>query len=183
MFGEVSGGTTSNTHFRNNLILAQNSSGFGGPAGGGDPPQSVVFGFTTYTNYSSSDYNGFSPNANAPYSFQWNSPTWEVPADFASRGHNAQTETRRYKTLEEYQQATKQDAHSLLVDYDTFMNVPRLGRDVKTSRKSMMRKFRLPSQTGAAGRPGVARTLRTLRDARPTWAIEWGRRPPWGALV
>ncbi len=141
MFGEASGGTTSNTHFRNNLILAQNSGGFGGGPGGrggdaGEPPQSVVFGFTTYTNYTSSDYNGFSPNAKAPYSFQWNSPAWNTAADYASRGHNAQTETRRYKTLEEYQQATKQDAHSVLVDYDIFMNVPRLdGRDVKTVQK------------------------------------------------
>ena len=41
-----------------------------------------------------------------------------------------------YKTLEEYQKATKQDAHSLLVDYDIFMNVPRLdGHDVKTVQK------------------------------------------------
>ena len=120
MLAEVSGGTTSNTHFRNNLILAQNSTGFGGPGRGGnpggEPPPSIVFGFTTYTNYSSSDYNGFSPNANAPYSFQWNSPAWDVPADYASRGHNAQTETRRYKTLQEYQQATKQDAHSAAPD-------------------------------------------------------------------
>ena len=156
MFGEESGGTPSNTHFPNNLILAQNSSGFGGPAGGGDAPPSVVFGFTTYTNYSSSDYNGFSPNANAPYSFQWNSPAWEVPADFASRGDNAQTETRRYKTLAEYPQATKQDADSLLVDYDNFMNVPRLdGHDIKTVQKLYDAKdfdFRLKSGASVADR-------------------------------
>jgi len=35
-------------------------------------------------------------------------------------------ETRQFKTLEEYSGATHQDAHSVLVDYDVFMNVPRL---------------------------------------------------------
>jgi hypothetical protein len=128
MFGEVSGGTTSNTHFRNNLILAQNSIGFGGDTG-----SPVVFGFTTYTNYTSSDYNGFSPNESAEYAFQWNSPSWTVPADFAGRGHKAEIETRRYKTLEEYQKGSKQDTHSVLVGYNSFMNVPQLdGHDVKT---------------------------------------------------
>jgi len=128
MFGEVSGGTTSNTHFRNNLILAQNSVGFGGDTG-----SPVVFGFTTYTNYTSSDYNGFSPNPSAEYAFQWNSPAWTVPADYASQRHKAQIEMRRYKTLEEYQKATGQDTHSVLVDYSSFRKVPRLdGHDFKT---------------------------------------------------
>src|SRR5207248_3918356 len=143
IFGEVSGGTTSNTHFRNNLILAQNAiAGFGGAGarGGGDgatdSTSPAVFGFTTYTNYTSSDYNGFSPNPNAPSAFQWNSPPWTVAADYASRGHNAQLETRHYRTLEEYQTATRQDAHSLLVGYNAFMNVPQLdGHDVKTVQK------------------------------------------------
>ena len=189
ILGEASGGTTSNTHFRNNLILAQNSSGFGGGPGGrggdaGEPPQSVVFGFTTYTNYTSSDYNGFSPNAKAPYSFQWNSPPWNTVADYASRGHNARTETRRYKTLEEYQQATKQDAHSLLVDYDIFMNVPRLdGRDVKTVQKLYDAKdldFRLKPGAAAVDR-GVA--VPNITDgfagrAPDLGAIELGQAPP-----
>src|ERR1041385_1060041 len=42
-------GNTSNTHWRNNLILGQNS----GPA---------IFNITTFTNYTSSDYNGFRAN-------------------------------------------------------------------------------------------------------------------------
>jgi len=131
ILAEVSGGTTSNTHFRNNLVLAQNSIGFGGDAG-----SPVVFGFTTYTNYSSSDYNAFSPNPGAPFAFQWNSPPKAVSADFASRGHNPEIETRRYKTLDEYQKATGQDAHSLLIDYDIFGKVPRLdGHDAKTVQK------------------------------------------------
>ncbi len=42
-------GTPQNTHWRNNLIMGQNS----GP---------TIFSVTTNTNYTSSDYNGFRPN-------------------------------------------------------------------------------------------------------------------------
>jgi hypothetical protein len=38
----------------------------------------------------------------------------------------------QFKTLAEYQQATGQDRHSVLVDYDVFVNVPKLDRDPKT---------------------------------------------------
>jgi hypothetical protein len=133
IFSEIAGGTTSNTHFRNNLILAQNSvAGFGAEV----PSSPVVFGFSTFTNYTSSDYNGFRPNPGAPYSFQWNSPASGVTADFNSRGHNAKLETRRFETLAEYSRAVGQDQHSILVDSDAFMNVPKLdGHDIKTVQK------------------------------------------------
>jgi hypothetical protein len=62
IIGEGRAGPASNQHFRNNLILAQ---------GAFDP----VFAVTTYTNYSSSDYNGYRPNPNVSDSFEWNSPT------------------------------------------------------------------------------------------------------------
>ena len=32
--------------------------------------------------------------------------------------------TRRFKTLKEYSEATGQDKHSVLVDYDSFVKVP-----------------------------------------------------------
>jgi hypothetical protein len=133
IFSEVSGGTTSNTHWRNNVILAQNSvAGFGPES----PAAPVVFGFTTFTNYTSSDYNAFQPNAGAPYAFQWNSPPMSVAADYNSRGHNAKTENRRFATLAEYAKATGQDQHSMLIDYDAFVHVPKLdGHDVKTVQK------------------------------------------------
>ena len=38
----------------------------------------------------------------------------------------------QYKTLAEYQQGSGQDHHSVLVDYDVFVNVPKLTRDPKT---------------------------------------------------
>jgi hypothetical protein len=151
IFSEVAGGTTSNTHWRNNLILAQNSvAGFGGGGGRGGPggrgggagrgneaPGSpVVFGFTTFTNYTSSDYNGFRPNPGAPYAFEWNSPPSGVLADYNRRDHNAKVEARRFEGLADYSKATAQDQHSIIIDYDAFMNVPRLdGHDAKTVQK------------------------------------------------
>jgi len=139
IFSEVAGGNTSNTHWRNNLILAQNSVTGGGRGGRGDngpPPSPIVFGFSTYTNYTSSDYNGFRPNAGASHSFEWNSPPAGVVADYNSRGHNAKLENRAFESLAEYQKATGQDQHSIMVDYDEFVHVPRLdGHDVKTVQK------------------------------------------------
>jgi hypothetical protein len=119
----------------------------------------VVFGFSTFTNYSSSDYNAFRPNPGAPYSFERNSPPASVVADYNSRGHNAKLETRRFKTLQEYQDATGQDRHSILVDYDSFVNVPKLdGRDAKTVQslyKAADYDFRLKANSPAIDR-GVA---------------------------
>jgi hypothetical protein len=181
LFGEVSGGTTSNTHFRNNLILAQNAIA---GLGGGNTASPAVFGFTTYTNYTSSDYNGFSPNPNAPVAFQWNSPQWNVAADYASRGHNAQIENRGFQTLDEYQKASHQDAHSILIGYDSFVNVPRLdGHDVKTVQKLYDAKdidFRLKT-----GSPAIDRGIPLLNvtdgfagRAPDMGAVEFGQTPP-----
>jgi hypothetical protein len=67
IIGEGRAGPASNQHYRNNLILAQ---------GALDP----VLAVTTYTNYSSSDYNGFRPNPETADSFEWNSPAFGVAA-------------------------------------------------------------------------------------------------------
>src|SRR5262245_51481555 len=55
---ETSIGTGSNRHWRNNLMLGQGTA----PA---------IFSVTTGTSYSSPDCNGFRPNPDAAYSFQW----------------------------------------------------------------------------------------------------------------
>ncbi len=123
---ETSAGSSANAHWRNNLMLGENSA----PA---------IFSVNTNTNYSSSDYNGFRPNPGAPFSFQWNSPPWGVAADYsglladpARRGPNP-LQTRQFATLAEYSRATHQDVHSVEVDYDVFMNVPRLdAKDLKS---------------------------------------------------
>jgi hypothetical protein len=107
IIGEGRAGPASNQQFRNNLILAQ---------GAFDP----VFAVTTYTNYSSSDYNGFRPNPSKADSFEWNSPAFGVGAAFGQP-----TVERRYGSLQEYREATGQERHSVLVDYDLFANVPK----------------------------------------------------------
>ena len=102
----------SNLHFRNNLIFGQER-------------QPATMAIRTYTNYSSSDYNGYRVNAGTDVAFSWSSPPREVEADYESP-----LVVRNFATFAEYQQATGQDAHSVLVDYDIFMNaaMPDLAR-------------------------------------------------------
>ena len=119
---ETSVPTGANRHWRNNLILGQGTA----PA---------IFSVTTSTSYSSSDYNGFRLNPGAPYAFQWNVSADEAPA--AGRGAAGTAESGRlqpyqFTTLEQYAKTTGQDRHSVLVDYDVFVNVPKLDRDPKT---------------------------------------------------
>jgi hypothetical protein len=98
-------GPVSNEHFRNNLILGQ-----------GAWPE--IFTVDTFTNYSSSDYNGFRPNPGAKDAFGWNSPPRDVVADYTK-----DRETRKFPSLKDYSAATGQDAHSVLVDYGDFVRV------------------------------------------------------------
>jgi hypothetical protein len=123
---ETAAGSSANSHWRNNLMLGENSA----PA---------IFSVNTNTNYSSSDYNGFRTNPGAAFSFQWNSPPANILADYSGLliarpraasggarggfGANPTLETRRFKTLAEYSRATGQDKHSVEVDYDIFVNV------------------------------------------------------------
>jgi hypothetical protein len=112
ILAETTAAAASNTHWRNNLILGENSA----PA---------IFSVNTYTRYTSSDYNGFRPNPGAEVAFQWAAPTSQT-ADYNAKGHTATLDTQRFRDFEEYRRATGQDAHSVLVDYDVFMNVRRL---------------------------------------------------------
>jgi hypothetical protein len=98
-------GPAANVHFRNNLIL-------------GDGYADPVINLRTSTNYSTSDYNGFRPNPGVADAFEWNSPPFETAADY-----KAPLLARRFKSLQEYQQATKQEQHSVLLDYDVFISV------------------------------------------------------------
>jgi hypothetical protein len=98
-------GPVSNLHFRNNLFLGQ-----------GAFPE--IFTVDTFTNYSSSDYNGFRPNAGAKDAFGWNSPPEGIMAEYRK-----DRVVRRFATLKDYGAATRQDIHSLLVDYSDFVRV------------------------------------------------------------
>jgi len=108
----------SNVHLRNNLLL-----------GHGTSPR--LLSLDTFTNYSSSDYNGFRPNPESKEAFAWNSPPFDVVRDFYPAHRDPQQNTpvtltqRVFPTLQAYAQATGQDRHSRLVDYDIFVNAPK----------------------------------------------------------
>ena len=123
ILSETAANAASNVHWRNNLFLGENAA----PA---------IFSVSTFTNYSSSDYNGFRVNPGAEFSFQWNSPPPAVRAEYNGPGRQAALQTRRFAKLSEYSQATRQDEHSVLVDYDVFANVLKLDRnDLKSVQK------------------------------------------------
>jgi hypothetical protein len=137
---------TSNLHFRNNLIL-------------GKSQNPGIFSIESNTNYSSSDYNGFRPNEGAEYSFEWSTPPFSVralfPGEMGALAMQQQNqleaksrERRRFKTLKEYTEATGQDRHSVMVDYDVFQKVSPPGPDLRTLYKTADFDFQL--------RPGSA---------------------------
>jgi hypothetical protein len=98
----------------------------------GQNSSASVFSVNTNTNYTSSDYNGFRLNPGNE-SFQWNSPPFNVAIIPADGKGPVKIENRKFATLEAYQQATKQDQHSILVDYDVFMKVAKLdAKDLAT---------------------------------------------------
>src|SRR3989442_129945 len=101
---ETSAGSSANVHWRNNLMLGENSA----PA---------IFSVNTNTNYSTSDYNGLRPNPGAEASFQWNSPPWNVAADYGGPSGSPALEVRRFATLPDYTPETHQALHSVLLDY------------------------------------------------------------------
>lgn len=159
---EASGAMAANLHWRNNLILGSNA-------------LATMFSMNTNTAYSSSDYNGFRAGT-----FAWNTPPGGAARIDAA---NAKLETHQYKTFAEYQQGSGQDAHSLLVDYDIFMKVPRLdAKDLATVQRVYKAEdldFRLKPGSAAVDR-GVE--LPTITDgfsgkAPDLGALEVGQKP------
>jgi hypothetical protein len=106
-------GTMQNSHWRNNLILGQNA----GP---------VLFDISTYTNYTSSDYNGFYSFPGNDIAFNWNSPPEGVMADYLGPGKTPFLEQRQFSSLAEYSRVSGQDQHSVMLDYSVLRDVPRL---------------------------------------------------------
>jgi hypothetical protein len=171
ILSETAAQGTANVHWRNNLMLGENSA-------------PVLFGINTFTSYTSSDYNGFRPNPGAEFSFQWNTPRDGVRADYTDANHRAALDTREFKTLAAYAEATGQDRHSVLVDYDVFVNVPRLdAQDIRTVQKVHKAEdvdFRLKPASAAVDR-GIA--LPNVNDgftgqAPDLGALELGRPLP-----
>jgi hypothetical protein len=165
----VAGG--SNVHWRNNLFL-------------GEQTAPEIFSVTTYTNYSSSDYNGFMPNAGVANSFVWAEPAAGTTADVPGPGHEPALIARSFATLDDYSNATGQDRNSILVDYGIFENVPAIdARDSATLQTLLDADdfdFRLRSGAAAIDRGTV---LPTVTDgysgsAPDLGALERGRPAP-----
>jgi hypothetical protein len=82
-----------------------------------------------------------------------------VRADYTDANHRAELDTRQFKTLPAYAEATGQDRHSVLVDYDVFVNVTRLdAQDIRTVQKIYKAEdfdFRLKPGSAAVDR-GIA---------------------------
>src|SRR5207249_5488256 len=102
---------------------------------------------------------GFRPNEGAEFSFEWSTPAMTMRANFPGEAGKLSTqqqsqleakarEVRRFKTLKEYSDATGQDKHSVLVDYNVFVKVTPPGPDPRTLYKPADFDFQL--------RPGSA---------------------------
>ena len=98
-------GQASNVHFRNNLFVSHTASG-------------QAFGVSTFTNYSTSDYNGFYADPGQKEPFTWSSPDFKTRANYADR-----PVTRRYATLADYSRDTGQEKHSIMIGLDTFQKL------------------------------------------------------------
>ncbi len=164
ILSETAAAGASNVHWRNNLFLGESTA----PA---------IFSVNTFTRYSSSDYNGFRPNPGAETAFQWSVPRGTAAADFSGPGRQVELETRTFKTLADYSAATGQDRNSVLVDYDIFVNVPKLdATDLKTIQKVLD-----PGDYDFRLKPGAAAVDRGVALANVNDGFA-GRAPDLGAL-
>jgi hypothetical protein len=107
----VTGG--SNMHWRNNLFLGEES-------------EEMIFNVTSFTNYSTSNFNGFRPNPDALNAFAWRSPAAESIIDITNPDFETELKSITTNSLADYSLQTGQDTNSIIVDYDIFVNVPRL---------------------------------------------------------
>jgi hypothetical protein len=171
MLSETAVRSGSNLHWRNNLMLGQNSA-----------PE--IFSVATFTRYSSSDFNGFRPNPAAETSFSWALPASGAEAEFTGPDGEVELVSRSFATLEAYSQATGQDAHSVLVDYDVFRDVPQLDAgDVSTLQRIYRAEdfdFRLRRGAAAVDRgTGIANVTDGFNGSAPDLgALEVGAEPP-----
>jgi len=102
--GSIERSEGSNIHLLNNLFLRQIET-------------KPVMGMVTWTNYTSSDYNGFYPGS-SPDPFSWSAPEGMLVSDT-----HTPVVTRTFQTLADYQAAIHQDTHSILISYADFVDV------------------------------------------------------------
>ncbi|MCD6307722.1 MAG: hypothetical protein J7M24_01855, partial [Candidatus Latescibacteria bacterium] len=99
----------SNADVRNNLFL------------GTDYPGRPILRVRTWTSSTSFDYNGYRPNRTADDNFLWRSPPDDTHRDFSSEFSRLRLDA--YPSLESFRNATGQEAHGVVVDYDIFTQV------------------------------------------------------------
>ena len=126
-------GTMSNTHWRNNLILGQNAARRL-PAAASEPVRHHHVHQLHLVGLQRLRFRA----GTAALPFRWESPPFDVAADFRAPDHAPALELREFATLGEYSAATGQDRNSVEVGYDVFVNVPGARR---------------PGREHAAGRP------------------------------
>jgi hypothetical protein len=97
----------SNGHFRNNLFL------------GWDDNRPILSG-TTFTSYSTLDYNGYGKKNHGKVNFRWRYP----PHDSLNNSDEKSINFSEFKTLKEFRRATGFEAHGVELDNTTFVHVP-----------------------------------------------------------
>ncbi|MDX2245812.1 MAG: hypothetical protein SF052_03490 [Bacteroidia bacterium] len=96
----------SNGHFRNNLFMGPDD---------GRPAISA----TTYTNYSSLDYNGYRIKKNSKIAYRWRYPA----DDSLNQGGDREISWREFTSLALLTASTGWEAHGVELDYGIFENV------------------------------------------------------------
>ena len=172
ILSETSAAATSNVHWRNNLILGENSA-------------EAIFNVNSLTGYTTSDYNGFRLNPGARTSFVWAAPPDVNGADYSSLRPGAPRQpATSFGSLAEFAAATKQDTHSVLVDYDIFQKVPRLDAQDKATVQKVYKAedldFRLKPGSAAVdkGTPLAGITEGFTGSAPDLGALEVGQDAP-----
>ncbi len=93
-----------NAHWRNNLFL------------GRDLPERGIMTWANATANYSSDYNGFRPNRGVPNQYSWLAPVVGGTPLY----YNKPEDWKTFRTLADFQAATRQEQHGIEIDYDIF---------------------------------------------------------------
>lgn len=104
---QSAGGPYTNTHFRNNLFMGK----------GGTTDRGVMIWGNATENYSS-DYNGFRPNPGVQDQY-----TWLAPKAGETLYEPKRSDRRSFATLEQFHEATGQEAHGVEVSFDVFKDL------------------------------------------------------------
>ncbi|MDA0196776.1 MAG: hypothetical protein O2887_17110 [Bacteroidetes bacterium] len=97
----------SNGHFKNNLFIGPNEN-----------RQSLSA--TTFTNYSTMDYNGYRVKSGEGAKYRWRYP----PADSLNNADASELPVVEFMTLKEFGEATGFEVNGVEVDFNIFENVP-----------------------------------------------------------